>query len=153
MLQHDYWKKTTKKHYLCLIFGVLCKYIVSLYSWRWNCVTTNYSWFQTRGTRKFYERSGVRVRIKVKNHCSKRRKYSGQPELLRSEISFLRTCNIPKQYQSTQTRSYLNELCILLVLWYDCIFIIYFTKFVIHWKRQLLSPKMIILTKTNTGLV
>jgi len=52
-------EKKQKKHYLCLIFGALCKYIVSLYSLRWNCVTTSYSWFQTRGTRTFYERSGV----------------------------------------------------------------------------------------------
>ena len=51
-------KQQQKKHYLCLIFGVLCKYIVSLHSLRWNCVTTNYSWLQTSGTRKFYERSG-----------------------------------------------------------------------------------------------
>jgi len=36
------------------------------------------------------------------------RKYSGPPELLRSEISFSRTCNIPKQWKSTQTRSYLD---------------------------------------------
>jgi len=38
------------------------------------------------------------------------RKYSGPPELLRSEISFSRTCNIPKQWKSAQTRSYLNEM-------------------------------------------
>jgi len=35
------------------------------------------------------------------------RKYSGPAELLRSEISFSRTCNIAKQWKSTQTRSYL----------------------------------------------
>jgi len=29
---------------------------------------------------------------------------------LRSEISFLRTCNIAKQWISTRTRSYLNEM-------------------------------------------
>ena len=38
------------------------------------------------------------------------RKYSGQPELLRSQISFSRACNIPKQWKNTQTRSYLNEM-------------------------------------------
>jgi len=38
------------------------------------------------------------------------RKYSGPPELLRSEISFSRTCNIAKQWKSTQARSYLNEM-------------------------------------------
>ena len=32
----------------------------------------------------------------VRNIPSKMRKYSGPPELLHSEISFLRTCNIPK---------------------------------------------------------
>jgi len=37
------------------------------------------------------------------------RKYSGPPELLRSEISFSHTCSIPKQWKSTQTRSYLDE--------------------------------------------
>jgi len=47
--------------------------------------------------------------------CSNVHKYTGPPELSRSEISFLRTCNIPKQYKSTQEKSYLNELCILLV--------------------------------------
>jgi len=38
------------------------------------------------------------------------RKYPGPPELLRSEISFSRTCNIAKQWKSTQTRSFLNEM-------------------------------------------
>jgi len=43
-------------------------------------------------------------------------KYSVPPELLRSEISFSCTCNISKQWKSTQTRSYLNEMCILFVI-------------------------------------
>jgi len=43
--------------------------------------------------------------------------HSGPPELLRSEISFSRTCNISKQWKSTQTRSHLNGMCILLVSW------------------------------------
>jgi len=55
---------------------------------------------------------------------TKGRKYSGPPELLRSDISFLRTCNISEQWKSTQTRSYLNEMCILFVFWKDYIFII-----------------------------
>jgi len=38
---------------------------------------------------------------------------SGPPELLYSEISFSRTRNFPKQWKSTQTRSYENEMCIL----------------------------------------
>jgi len=53
----------------------------------------------------------------VSNVPSKVRKYSWPPELLRSEISFPRTCNIPKQWRSTQTRSYLNEMCILIRLY------------------------------------
>jgi len=57
----------------------------------------------------------VHLHCIVNNVPSKGRKYSGPPELLRSEILFLRTCNIPKQYKSTQTRSYLNEMCTLLV--------------------------------------
>jgi len=41
----------------------------------------------------------VHLHFIVRNvHC-KVRKYSGPPELLRSEISFLRTCNIPKQWK------------------------------------------------------
>ena len=45
------------------------------------------------------------VKLKVHLHCMvsnihcKVRKYSGPPELLRSEISFLRICNIPKQWK------------------------------------------------------
>jgi len=35
----------------------------------------------------------------VSNVPCKVRKYSGPPELLRSEISFSRTCNIPKQWK------------------------------------------------------
>jgi len=35
----------------------------------------------------------------VSNVPYKVRKYSGPPELLRSEISFPRTCNIPKQWK------------------------------------------------------
>ena len=51
-------KKTAKKLYLCLIVGVLCKFIVSLYSLRWNHVTVNYLisdkgyekiWWKVRG--------------------------------------------------------------------------------------------------------
>jgi len=52
----------------------------------------------------------VHLHCIVSNVPSKGRKYSGSPELLRSEISFSRTCNIPKQWKSTQTRSYLNEM-------------------------------------------
>ena len=67
--------------------------------------------------------SVVRIKgfVNVHFHCivsnvpSKVRKYSGSPELLRCEISFSRTCNIPKQWKITQTRSYLNEMCILFV--------------------------------------
>ena len=44
----------------------------------------------------------------VSNVPSKVHKYSGPPELLRSEISFSRTCNIPKQWKTMQTRSYLS---------------------------------------------
>ena len=54
----------------------------------------------------------------VSNVRSKVRKYSGPPELLRCEISFSRTCNIPKQWKITQTRSYLNEMCILIMYIY-----------------------------------
>ena len=57
----------------------------------------------------------VHLQCIVSNVPSKGRKYSGQPELLRSDISFSRTCNISKQWKSTQTRSYLNEMCILIV--------------------------------------
>ena len=35
----------------------------------------------------------------VSNVPSKGRKYSGPPEVLRSEILFSRTCNIPKQWK------------------------------------------------------
>jgi len=52
----------------------------------------------------------VHLHCIVSNVTSKGRKYSGPPELLCSEISFSRTCNIPKQWKSTQTRSYLNEM-------------------------------------------
>jgi len=70
-------------------------------------------------------RSAERIKsfVNVHLHCivsnvpSKVRKFSGPPELLRSEISFSRTRNIPKQYKSTQTRSYLNEMCILIRLY------------------------------------
>jgi len=48
----------------------------------------------------------------VRNASSKVRKYTEPLELLRSEISFSRTCNILKQWNSRQTRSYLNEICI-----------------------------------------
>ena len=57
----------------------------------------------------------VHLHCIVSNAPPKVRKYSGPPELLRSEISFSRTCNIPKQWKSTQTRSYLKEMCILFV--------------------------------------
>jgi len=46
----------------------------------------------------------------VKKRCSKVRKYTGPRELLHSEISFSRTCDILKQWNSRQTRSHLNEL-------------------------------------------
>jgi len=64
-------------------------------------------------------RSFVNVHLHciVSNVSSKARNYSGPPELLRSEISFSRTCNIPKQWKSTQTRSYLNDMCISFVFW------------------------------------
>jgi len=52
----------------------------------------------------------VHLHCIVSNVTSKGRKYSGPPELLRSEIPFLRTCNIPKWWKSTQTRSYLIEM-------------------------------------------
>ena len=57
----------------------------------------------------------IHVHCIVSNVPSKGRKYSGPRELLRSEISFLSTCNISKQLKSTQTRSYLNDMCILFV--------------------------------------
>jgi len=57
----------------------------------------------------------VHLHCIVSNVPSKGHKYSGPQELLRSEISFSRTCSIPKQWKSTQTRSYLNEMCILFV--------------------------------------
>ena len=61
----------------------------------------------------------VHLHCIVSNVPSKGRKYPGPPELLRSEISFSRTCtcNIPKQWKSTQTRRYLKEMCILFVFW------------------------------------
>ena len=59
----------------------------------------------------------VHLHCIVSNVPSKGCKYQGRPELLRSEISFSRTCNISMQYKSTQTRSYLNELCILIRLY------------------------------------
>ena len=51
----------------------------------------------------------------VSNVPSEGRKYSGPPELLRSEILLSRTCNIPKQWKSTEARRYLNKMCILFV--------------------------------------
>jgi len=54
----------------------------------------------------------------VSNVPSKGDKYRGLPELLRSEISFSRTCNIPKQWKSTETRSY----------WMKCVFCSYVDK-------------------------
>jgi len=59
----------------------------------------------------------VHLHCIVSNLPSKGRKYSGPPELLCSEISFSCTCNIPKQWKSTRTRSYLNEMCILIRLY------------------------------------
>jgi len=49
----------------------------------------------------------VHLHCIVSNVPSKGRKYPEPPELLRSEILFSRTCNIPKQWKNTQTRSYL----------------------------------------------
>ena len=66
----------------------------------------------------------VHMHCIVRNAPSKVCKYTGPLELLRSEISFSRSCNIPKQWNSSQTRSYMNEICILFVCWWDCIFII-----------------------------
>jgi len=51
----------------------------------------------------------------VSNVSSKVRKYVRPPELLRTEISFSRTCEISKQWESTQARSYLKEMCVLFV--------------------------------------
>jgi len=52
----------------------------------------------------------VHLHCIVSNVPSKVSKYPGPPELLRSEISFSRTCNNPKQWKTMQTRSYLNEM-------------------------------------------
>jgi len=65
-------------------------------------------------------KSFVKVRLSciVSNVPSKGHKYPGPPELLRSEISFSCTCNIPKQWKSTQTKS----------IWMKCVFCSYFDK-------------------------
>jgi len=52
----------------------------------------------------------VHLHCIISNVPSKGRKYSEPPELLRSEISLSRTCNIANQWKSTQTRNYLNEM-------------------------------------------
>ena len=81
-------------------------------------------------------------RFVVHLHCivssvpSKGHKYPGPPELLRSEITFSRTCNIPKQWKSMQTRNYLNEM--LFCSYFDQI--VYF--YVIHKVRHSLKTPL-----------
>jgi len=72
---------------------------------------------------------------------AKVRKCTGPPELLRSEISFSRTCNIPKQWNSRQTRSNLNEMCFVRSL------IRLYIYYIIH--KVYNSLKITMLTKTN----
>jgi len=57
----------------------------------------------------------------VSNVPYKVRKYSGPPELLRNEISFSRTCNIPKQWKLHQKEG---------AIWMKCVFCSYFDKIV-----------------------
>jgi len=91
----------------------------------------------------------VHLHCIVNNVPSKGRKYSAPPELLRSEISFLRTCNNPK---------HANKKLFERNVYFACILIRLYTYHIIHkdgidWKRQLHSPKIIMLTKTNTHSV
>ena len=48
----------------------------------------------------------------VSNVSSKERKYSGPRELLRSEISFSRTCNIPKQWKLHCKQGAISMKCV-----------------------------------------
>jgi len=57
----------------------------------------------------------------VNNVPYKVRKYSGPPELLLNEISFLRTCNIPKQWKLHRKQG---------AIWMKCVFCSYFDKIV-----------------------
>jgi len=84
----------------------------------------------------------VHLHCIVSNIPSKVCKCSGPPELLSSEVSFSRTCNIPKQWKLHRKQG---------AIWMKYVFCSYFefTNFVIHWKLHLLSPKIIMLTKTN----
>ena len=63
----------------------------------------------------------VHLHCIVSNIPSKVRKYSGPPELLRSEISFSRTCNIPKQWKLHRKQG---------AIWMKCVFCSYFDKIV-----------------------
>jgi len=63
----------------------------------------------------------VNLHCIVSNVSSKVRKYSGPPELLRSEISFSRTCNIPKQWKLHRKQG---------AIWMKCVFCSYFEKIV-----------------------
>jgi len=65
--------------------------------------------------------------VNVHLHCivssvpSMVRRYSGPPELLRSEISFSRTCNIPKQWKLHRKQG---------AIWMKCVFCSYIDKIV-----------------------
>ena len=54
----------------------------------------------------------VHLHCIVSNVPSKVRKYSGPPELLRSEILFSRTCNIPKQWKLPQKQGAIRMKCV-----------------------------------------
>jgi len=55
----------------------------------------------------------------VSNVLYKVRKYSGLPELLRNEISFSHTCNIPQQWKLHRKQG---------AIWMKCVFCSYFDK-------------------------
>jgi len=84
----------------------------------------------------------VHLHCPVSNILSKVRKYTGPPELLRSEISFSRTCNIPKQYGTAGKQE---------AIWMKCVFfrslIRLYIYYIIH--KVCNSLKIIMLTKTN----
>ena len=63
----------------------------------------------------------VHLHCIVSNVASKVRKYSWPPELLRSEISFSRTCNIPKQWKLPRRQG---------AIWMKCVFCTNFDKIV-----------------------
>ena len=63
----------------------------------------------------------VHLHCIVSNVHYKVRKYSGPPELLRNEISFSRTCNIPKQWKLHRKQG---------AIWMKCVFCSYFDKIV-----------------------